>query len=91
LNCYEGIYFIHFCFALLAFLLVLGLHGFYQLLQFDFNPFNQLPFSIPSEKFNLKKGCVKLVSLVYLIADTNGDLNIAFLVLYTIAWGFLIT
>lgn len=65
MNCYEGVYFIHFTVALIGLMVFLAIAIIISLFYIDTNLASKLPFASPSSKFNVFRLFLKLVITSY--------------------------
>ncbi|EAR83936.2 PAS domain S-box protein (macronuclear) [Tetrahymena thermophila SB210] len=80
MNCYSGLFFVHFSIAILSLILLLAQTILYIQLFIDLNPCSHLPFAAPQNKINFIKLVIKAILPLYTSLDKNGSLGEPFVI-----------
>ncbi|EAR83935.1 PAS domain S-box protein (macronuclear) [Tetrahymena thermophila SB210] len=80
LNCYNGIYFVHFSLAVLGMILLLLFTVLFLRLYIDLNPCSTLPFAQPQSQTSLVRTVLKILLPMYTTFDPNANIAKPFIV-----------
>ncbi|KAL4459259.1 hypothetical protein ABPG73_001296 [Tetrahymena malaccensis] len=80
MNCYSGLFFVHFSIAIISLILLLAQTILYIQLFIDLNPCSHLPFAAPQNKINFIKLVIKAILPLYTSLDQKGSLGEPFVI-----------
>jgi len=90
MECYTGIFFLHWIVAFLSCLILFVSSLALTFLSVDLNPWSKSPFASPKSPINLIKLTLKILVSAYFVIDHKANATKVFITLYAIVWLFIL-
>mmetsp|Transcript_28675 Transcript_28675/g.25656 ORF Transcript_28675/g.25656 Transcript_28675/m.25656 type:complete len:330 (-) Transcript_28675:1834-2823(-) len=90
MECYSGSYIGFVVVAVLGLISLIATSLLFNLLYTDLNPCSTIPFAAPRSRLNLFKLALKIIVVIYTVADDKRTGDKAFIAIYAILWLFIL-